>query len=938
MGEHTLADQGEPGSRGSSAPGRRGRAPEWRLIDGLIAGAPAGHGGVLLVEGPPGIGKSRLLDEAAAAAARAGLDVAGGAADLLTQPIPLSPLMSALGEEPATPSASGAAEQRLRAALERRAAARPLLLTLDDVHWADPMTLLALRSMTRDLSSYPLVWMLARTTGHGDGRRVGHLFDVLTADGATRITLRALDEAAVAEVVADVLGAAPEPDVLDLAGLAAGRPSLLIALLDGLRGEGVLRVGDGRVRTVQERLPRAQAVTGALLRELSPPTGRLLRAAGVLGRSFAVQDLADLLGEPTGRLMPMLEEAISAGVVQAAEHELTFRHDVLWHSVTASIPAPVRQALHRDAGEMLLRRGGSAVPAAAHLIRGATPGDAAALRGLDRAAREVLRTSPGTAADFALRALELSGPADPGRLGRATTAVEALTAVGRLPEAADLARTALGMASPAEALRLRCSLAHILLLSGRPDETLLEAESVLAQSGVPEDLRGAAEWAMFWGLICLNDARPGRQRAQEVLAHRERHTDAVVVGALLLLARLAVVDGRVADSFQHLHEALRLTNRGAAEPVQRPYARLLLSLNHRAMRQFEASELAVRAAEEEIQALGLTVLAAQPALFRSVLRLAAGELDDAADEAQAGMTIAEELGTHGCVRVGAAMLALVALRRGDLDAAVRHVEHYHAVHAAPGMLFGSVWERWATASLAEAQGDPDRAVEILDAIYTDAGERRWALLTTPVMAAWMTRLALGTGNHAYARTVVDTADVLTRENPDFPVVGVSAAHARGILHGDADALATAVTDQPEPWARASAAEDLGALLAAAPGDAGRERAVHHLDQALGDYQHIGALRDAARVRARLRALGVRRRHWSQTQRPAFGWDSLTDTEREVAGLIAQGLTNRQAAERMFLSPHTVSTHLRRIFAKLDIASRVELAGIVAEQHPALLRH
>jgi DNA-binding CsgD family transcriptional regulator len=137
--------------------------------------------------------------------------------------------------------------------------------------------------------------------------------------------------------------------------------------------------------------------------------------------------------------------------------------------------------------------------------------------------------------------------------------------------------------------------------------------------------------------------------------------------------------------------------------------------------------------------------------------------------------------------------------------------------------------------------------------------------------------------------------------------------------------------------RASAAEDLGVLLATAPGASGREQAINSLDQALDGYQRVGALRDAARVRARLRALGVRRRHWAQPQRPTFGWESLTDTERAVAGLIGRGMTNRQAAARMFLSPHTVSTRLRRIFTKLDIASRVELARIVAEQCPALLR-
>ena len=233
----------------------------------------------------------------------------------------------------------------------------------------------------------------------------------------------------------------------------------------------------------------------------------------------------------------------------------------------------------------------------------------------------MLRSSPQTAADLALRALELSDSTDPDWFGRAGTAVDALTVIGRLSEAADLARAALGRAPPRHAPRLRCALAHILLLSGRPADAVSEAENLLAQKDLPDDLRGIAEWTMFWGLICLNDFRKGRQQAEAVLADRERHTDTAVVGALLLLARFAMVDGRIADSFAHLREALHITDSGTAEAIQRPYTRLLLSLHYRAVRQFDAADLAIQAAEEEINDLGLTVLAAQPALFRSVLKL-----------------------------------------------------------------------------------------------------------------------------------------------------------------------------------------------------------------------------------------------------------------------------------------------------------------------------
>ena len=90
-------------------------------------------------------------------------------------------------------------------------------------------------------------------------------------------------------------------------------------------------------------------------------------------------------------------------------------------------------------------------------------------------------------------------------------------------------------------------------------------------------------------------------------------------------------------------------------------------------------------------------------------------------------------------------------------------------------------------------------------------------------------------------------------------------------------------------------------------------------------------RRMARVRARLRAGGIRLRHWSPSDRPAFGWASLTDTERRIVDLVAQGLSNRQVAARMFLSSHTVAFHLRRVFCKLDVTSRVQLASLAAEQ-------
>jgi DNA-binding CsgD family transcriptional regulator len=173
------------------------------------------------------------------------------------------------------------------------------------------------------------------------------------------------------------------------------------------------------------------------------------------------------------------------------------------------------------------------------------------------------------------------------------------------------------------------------------------------------------------------------------------------------------------------------------------------------------------------------------------------------------------------------------------------------------------------------------------------------------------------------------AGALAAANPGYPAVEAAAAHARGLAEQDTAALAEAAERHPDRWARASAAEDLGVTQA----NRGQHQpAIDRLTEAIEGYQAVGAAADMARVRRRLRRLGVRRRHWTRAQdRPTAGWQSLTETERAVAELVAQGLSNRDAAARMYVSIHTVAFYLRQIYRKLDIGSRVELARIVVER-------
>jgi DNA-binding CsgD family transcriptional regulator len=152
----------------------------------------------------------------------------------------------------------------------------------------------------------------------------------------------------------------------------------------------------------------------------------------------------------------------------------------------------------------------------------------------------------------------------------------------------------------------------------------------------------------------------------------------------------------------------------------------------------------------------------------------------------------------------------------------------------------------------------------------------------------------------------------------------SAAHCRGLRTGDRGLLADAAErfrGSPRVMARASVFEDAGQALVAG-GD--RVGGVGYLTEALEWYRDAGAVRDESRVRRRLRGAGVHRRPTRARSRPTLGWESLTDAELRVVGHVAQGLTNRQIGERLFLSTHTVATHLKHAFEKVGVSSRVEL--------------
>ncbi|HEY6501512.1 MAG TPA: helix-turn-helix transcriptional regulator, partial [Streptosporangiaceae bacterium] len=451
-----------------------------------------------------------------------------------------------------------------------------------------------------------------------------------------------------------------------------------------------------------------------------------------------------------------------------------------------------------------------------------------------------------------------------------------------------------------------------------------EAEQVLARAQ-PPGRRDQALTACLQALTGQRDPALG-PAADRALAASGPGDGPVVAAARIGRSVLAWDHGRVGDGLDLLRDAAR-TGPGVSPDTRQPQPLLALAAALIDLRELGAATGILRTVER----CGLPGGPARAALSLLQARrlLAGGRLAEAATEGQAALALAGQLGAHGYRAAAHHVLSLVELRGGDLDAAARHL----AARPVTGPQFADIYVRpeaaLAEAVVAEARDGPGAALDLLQPVVAGLADRPGLLLGDPGLTAWLTRTALAAGQVGLAARAARVARALADTNPGYPGLAAAAAHGQGLARRDPAALAEAAAQHPDPWARASAAEDLGVLQ----GRQGRrDDAIGRLKEALGGYTQTGARRDQARIRRRLRRLGVRGRHWSTPPaRPVTGWPSLTATEQAVAALVAEGLNNGQVAGRMYISPHTVAHHLRQAFRKLGIASRVELTRIVLEQ-------
>jgi predicted ATPase len=212
-----------------------------------------------------------------------------------------------------------------------------------------------------------------------DAGQAGLLFDLLENDGAARITLGPLDLAAQVALAGDVLGAIPDQGLIELAADAAGNPLILTEAFRGLRDENAIVVRGGHASLVPAQVSgahvtrRIEALARHRLKGLSVRARRFVETASILGSSSRLEDVGEDLGESPGAMLAALDEALSAYLLMVSADGLAFRHEFIRQAFARMLAEPIQQALHRQFGQMLLARGGSAVPAAHHLIREPVP-------------------------------------------------------------------------------------------------------------------------------------------------------------------------------------------------------------------------------------------------------------------------------------------------------------------------------------------------------------------------------------------------------------------------------------------------------------------------------------------------------------------------------------------------------------------------------------
>ena len=926
-------------------------------IDRCLRDAVGGNGSLLLLEGLPGIGKTRLVLAAGRRGRELGLATLSGRGSELEREFAYglvrqlfeAQLVAALAPERAELLAGAAGRVArlfnvptlhddagdalldpsfgilhglywLCANLSRRC---PLLLCIDDAHWADQASLRFLNYLGPRLAELPIAVVAAAWPS--DSREGSSLLPALAADGSAEVlTLAPLSERAVAEFVRLALGAEVDgPFARACHAATGGVPFLVQELVRTIAEEGIEPTAAASAR-IDALAPRAVSQSIALrLRRLSSAPRELARAAAVLGETD-LRLAAGLAGVGTGTAAAAADELADAGILEQGR-PLRFVHPIVRAAIEADLPPGERARLHQAAARRLEHEGASADHVAAHLLASDPAGEHWAVESLRAAARAaVAKGAPNSAAAYLRRAL--AEPPDESLRPDVLLELGFAESYAADPQAAaDLTAALAAAADPTAQVSIALALGRMLQIEGRNREALDVFDRTCERLGSANrrlalTLEGAALGAAQF------DADTAGLAAERIARLRRLAGQGDVPPSVFgTLAVAAVMTNESPDTVAGLALcALEGAPNLLPEAVDRPpffyhacNGLVFAERYDEAMPRFNAAIADARRLGSLPHVLGLCC-------YRALAHLLTGNLADAEADARIALEAGPRPpGIHAAAALAALLHTLA--ERGEFEAAEAADQRYRLAQQFPTTL-QTGFLLAARGRLRLAEHRPASASDDLLA----AGDLLLRLRSpSPTTAPWrsdaaLARLALG--EQAEARVLAAEELALAQAFGAPRALGV-ALRAAGLAEDGKrglELLRQAVDVLERSAARleyARAMADLGAALRRA-GHRAKSREI--LRPALDLAHRCGALALTQRTHTELIAAGGRPRRLVLS-----GLDSLTPSERRIAQLAATGLPNREIAQHLFITARTVEGHLTHAYQKLDITSREQLPEALA---------
>ena len=933
------------------------RETELTAIDDLIAAAPSGPR-LLVIEGPPGIGKTALMAEAKGRGGDAGWLVLTARGSELERSFSygvvrqlFEPLLAALSPEERAHSLTGAAAlagplfdpdevaagpagadsslatlHGLYWLTANISARRPLVLAVDDLHWCDLPSLRWLAYLLPRIEGIDLALVVGLRPEEPaeDERLLGQILAdpvagvirpaTLSAAAATRMLRATLSSA-----VEDAFGAACRDET-------AGNPLLLRELGRAIAEDELAPTSENvpRLRGLAARAG-ARAVSVRLSR-LPPEATRLAQSVAILGEGVDLRQAATLAGLEEAAAYEMASALARVDVLHF-QPPLDFVHPLFGSAVYEAIAPLDRERGHAQAARLLRDAGADPERVAAHLLRTPPGEDVQILETLREAARRAASRGAAESAVAYLRRALAEPPSATERgelvleLGSAETLVDGDAAIEHLQEAHGLMR------DPVRRAETALLLGRQLFLLGGEESDAVYAHALEELGDVDAELARRLEA----GLITNSLFAPSHHGAASTRLERVRdQADESTLGQKLLLSLLAYHDARAgAPAAETVPLARRALAQGALAKTD-VGAAFVPACTVLAMADLDEVLVIYQDALAEAHRRGSTFAFAAVKVFRSQTFVWRGDLGEAEADARDALAVGEAWGASARFAGHAtAFLADALMEQGKLDEAAAALAQAGFGESLPDTA-RLLYLADSSARLRIFRGDVAGGLAEL----LDAGRRFDSVGShNPAYIAWRSPAALAMhqlGKEEEARKLAGEELELARTWGAPRALG-AALRATGLIEGGKRGLALleeavqVLDGSPAKLEHAKARTELGAAMRRGNQ---RSRAREQLRQAVELATICGATALATRAEQELLATGARPRRVALS-----GVDSLTPSERRVAELASQGPTNREIAQALFVTQRTVEVHLTSIYRKLAINSRSQLAAALAHSAP-----